>query len=457
MFRVLKTTSFRLSVLYGGVFALCVIILLVVNYRTATIALEDQIKTEIAEELHSLITEASNDGTTAIARDINDQVQLPGGSSSYYFLSDRNGKRLAGNLSEMRPFAGWQTAALNSTDLMKPSNRDVDHELWSQGTFLADGSFLMVGRDAFGVKMLQETILNSYAWSVGIAFVLAAGAGIAVSRRFLGRIDAINTTSLAIMEGQLKERIPVKGSSDEIDRLSMNLNRLFDSNQSLMESLKQVGTNIAHDLRTPLGRLRQGLEELRSGASSTSEPAISAAIAESDQLLEMFSALLRIAQIESGSRRANFKPVDLTAIFNRVAEGYRAVAEEEGQVFITALASEVHYHGDGELLLLMIANLLENSLRHTPSGTRIELSLDRMEKGLVGCIADNGPGIPADQRERVFERFYRLDSGRASAGNGLGLAMVAAIAELHGITVTLLDNAPGLNVVLEFKPTVSTS
>jgi signal transduction histidine kinase len=268
----------------------------------------------------------------------------------------------------------------------------------------------------------------------------------------LRRIDDINNTSLAIIDGRLKERIPVRGTSDEIDRLSANLNRLFDSNQSLLESLRQVSSNIAHDLRTPLSRLRQGLEEARAqtGNQTSYEAAIDAAIAESDQLLATFAALLRIAQIESGSRKAGFKTVDLTGVFERVANALQAVAEDQGKDLVSVLEPNVKFHGDGELLLQMAVNLVENAIRHTPPGTRIVLSLANSSGAIAASIADSGPGIPVEQREKVFEHFYRLDTSRATAGNGLGLSLVSAAATLHGIGISLHDNKPGLKVLLSF-------
>ena len=250
----------------------------------------------------------------------------------------------------------------------------------------------------------------------------------------------------------LKERIPVRGTSDEIDRLSANLNRLFDSNQALLDSLKQVTANIAHDLRTPLSRLRQGLEDARANAGNQRayEAAIDSAISESDQLLATFAALLRIAQIESGSRKAGFKIVSLTNIFEHVASAYWAVAEDEGKELISTLEAGINFHGDSELLLQMIANLVENAIRHTPSGTRIVLALEASPQGITASVSDSGPGIPPEQREKVFEHFYRLETSRTTAGNGLGLSMVSAVAALHGIQVSLQDNLPGLKVLLSF-------
>jgi len=451
--RLFKTASFQLTVFFSLIFAFCFMSLLVVTYLTTTTALRGQMQSEIRAQLAVMAHEAQSDGIATIIQDIQERTTPSDRQAEYYYLSDNKGKKLAGNLDGITMQEGWQESGLSDSVIAKPDgDADDDHQIWGQGVYLSDGSFLLVGQDAFRVLSAQESIINSFAWSSGIALMLAVLAGLAVSRGFLHRIDDINNTSLAIIDGRLKERIPVRGTSDEIDRLSANLNRLFDSNQSLLESLKQVSANIAHDLRTPLSRLRQGLEEARSktGDSKAYAAAIDAAVIESDQLLATFTALLRIAQIESGSRKAGFKTISLTSIFERVAGAYRAVAEDQGKELATTLEPEIEFHGDGELLLQMIANLTENAIRHTPLGTRIVLTLENSDRGIAATVADSGPGIPADLRDKVFEHFYRLDTGRAAAGNGLGLSLVSAIANLHGIRVSLNDNRPGLLVTLVF-------
>ena len=451
--RLFKTVSFQLTVFFGLIFAFCFLSLLAVTYWTTTTALLGQMQTEIRAQLNAMAGEAETDGIETVVQDIKERTAQSDGQSGYYFLSDRAGLKLAGNLDGIDRRDGWRESGLGDSSSEKSgSQADEDHQVWGQGVHLSDGSFLLVGQDAVRVLSAQEAIINSFAWSAGIAFVLATLSGIIASRGFLRRIDDINNTSLAIIDGRLKERIPVRGTSDEIDRLSANLNRLFDSNQSLLESLKQVSSNIAHDLRTPLSRLRQGLEEARvqTGNQTSHKAAIDAAIAESDQLLATFAALLRIAQIESGSRKAGFKTVDLTGVFERVANALQAVAEDQGKDLVTALEPDVKFHGDGELLLQMAVNLVENAIRHTPPGTRIVLSLATSSGAIAASIADSGPGIPAEQRARVFEHFYRLDTSRATPGNGLGLALVSAVAMLHGIHIALEDTAPGLKVLLNF-------
>jgi signal transduction histidine kinase len=219
-----------------------------------------------------------------------------------------------------------------------------------------------------------------------------------------------------------------------------------------MESLRQVSSSIAHDLRTPLSRLRQYLEDVRlfAGGPGELQSAIDQAIAESDTLLSTFSALLRISQVESKSRRSGFKTVYLSGLFEKIAEAYAPVIEEAGKTLRSRIAAGASLTGDEELLTQMLANLVENAIKHTPTGAAISLTLEENSSLLVGCVADSGPGIPEPERKRVFERFYRLDRSRTTPGSGLGLSLVAAVADLHGIAVTLEDNRPGLRAVLQF-------
>ena len=451
--RLFKTTSFRLTALISLAFTLGFAALLLLTYLTLTATLREQIKTKVKEDLQALSTEASSDGVDSVAQDIRERMKVPGTPAGYYYLADSSGSKLAGNLDTVSSSEGWQEFGFDAIQgASTVLQADEDHQLWGQGMKLPDGSFLFVAQDAYRVLSAQESIINTFLWSSGLALLLSALAGTFLSQGFLRRIDAINTTSRAIMDGKLKERIPVRGVSDEIDRLSINLNQLFDSNQALLESLKEVSSNIAHDLRTPLSRLRQGLEEarLKSGDVQHYERAIGEAIADSDQLLATFAALLRIAQIESGTRKSGFKTFDFGELLLRVLSAYQAVAEDEGKELVSSVEHGVIVRGDADLLTQMVVNLLENAIRHTPSGTRIDLKLSEQNGTKTLCVSDTGPGIAKELHGKVLERFYRQDSSRSTAGSGLGLTLVAAIAELHQIKIELADNQPGLRVRLRF-------
>jgi len=252
------------------------------------------------------------------------------------------------------------------------------------------------------------------------------------------------------MDGELGKRVPASGFGDEMDQLALNLNAMLDRIQALMESLKRVSDDIAHDLRTPLSRLRHQLEAARSRTPRSGDAVIEQAITEVDAILETFSALLRISQIEAGARRAAFSVISLGQIASTVTEAYSPVAEDRSQRLKPVLADVPPIPGDRELLTQMVANLIENSMRHCPAGVDISVELAQEDGAPVLRVADNGPGIPTGEREKVFRRFYRLEASRTTPGSGLGLALVKAVADLHGASIELSDNRPGLCVTIRF-------
>jgi signal transduction histidine kinase len=295
--------------------------------------------------------------------------------------------------------------------------------------------------------------------SLSVTFVLALSGGAFMSVNVLRRVDAIGRASRDIMAGDLDRRIPTNGSNDEFDQLSAGLNAMLDRIQSLMAGLQQVSTDIAHDLRTPLTRMRQRLELAIRRAADPADlrGALDQSIADIDSILATFSALLRIAQVQAGTRRAGFARVDLTEVLRRVVEAYQPVAEERGQSLLNDTDDDIDREGadisgDRDLLTQLAANLVENAIRHAPAGAciRVQVALAGGQPALV--VADNGPGIPADQRDTVRARFYRLESSRTTPGSGLGLAMVTAIAALHEAHLVLEDNDPGLRAAVRFKP-----
>jgi signal transduction histidine kinase len=266
----------------------------------------------------------------------------------------------------------------------------------------------------------------------------------------LRRIAVITATTERIRAGNLAERVALRGTGDEFDTLAAHINRMLDSIAALTESMRQVTRDIAHDLRTPLGRLRQGLERVRAKARGRPEleQAIDRSIAEVDTVLATFDALLRIGQIEAGTRRAAFRELDLSALLEELAQIYAPVVADSGRTLQQRIAPGLRIRGDRALLVQMMSNLIENGVRHTPAGTTIDLALARDGAGLCASVSDDGPGIPAAERERVFRPFYRLDQSRESRGSGLGLGIVAAVAKLHDMAVSLHDNGPGLRVEL---------
>ena len=317
---------------------------------------------------------------------------------------------------------------------------------------LDNGFRLVVGDDLGPKEDIRRAFLGALDWALLAFLVLTLTAGALLSSAFLSRVDAIDRTAEAIINGDLGSRVVLRGTNDNFDRLSSTLNRMLDQIQLLMESLGQVSNDIAHALRTPLGRLRQKLETARvtSGANSKCATIIDAALVETDNILDTFSALLRIAQIESGTRTAGFREIDLSKLFETVSEAFSAAAEDDGKTLTAKIASSVKLWGDGDLISEMLANLIDNAIRHTPEGAHIEVSLVNHGSQLVASVADDGLGVPQSEYERIFRRFYRLERSIRTPGTGLGLSLVAAVAELHGMEFRASDNAPGLRMTMTF-------
>ncbi|HYZ23556.1 MAG TPA: ATP-binding protein [Rhodopila sp.] len=376
-----------------------------------------------------------------------------GASALDYLVQGPGPVHLAG---EMPPSAGLQPGW---TVIDVPEAAEDGGRPEHARTYVADlgeGRLLAVGSDLGQVIDVQEAIATAFAWSVGLAAMLGIGGGILLSRAFLGRVDAIARTAEAIIGGDLSRSVPVRGTGDDLDRLAGTLNRMLDRIDALVESLRQVSSDVAHDLRTPLSRLFQRLEGVRTCANSVTdyERAVDEAIVEAQGLLETFAALLRIAQVEGASPRAGFGEVNLSAVVEAVADAYRPDAEDAGHHLTATVQSGVIIRGDQELLTQALANLVENALRHTPAGTRIEVRLSgSTASGPCIVVEDNGPGIADADLPRLTDRFYRGEHSRTTPGNGLGLTLVRAVAELHGGTLCIGSPGRGLRVSLAFPTT----
>ncbi|CCE08854.1 Sensor protein [Bradyrhizobium sp. STM 3843] len=299
-----------------------------------------------------------------------------------------------------------------------------------------------------------RTIALAMIAATGLLLVLAAVAAVLVTRRTVGRIEQINATSRAIMLSGLDQRIPLRGSHDEWDRVAENLNQMLDRIETLMSEVKQVGDNVAHDLRTPLTRMRGRLEKAYHAPrnNETDATLIGDTIADLDAVLGMFTSITRISEIETRARKGAFRELNLVDIAGEVVELYDAAAEQVATRLGLAGDREVKVTGDRDLLFDAIANLVDNAVKHGRAHGQVTVTCTTSDGAAVIAIADNGPGIPADQHDQVFKRFYRLERSRYTPGNGLGLSLAAAVAHLHGAEISLRDNAPGLLVELRFPP-----
>jgi signal transduction histidine kinase len=424
--------------------------LFAVVYWAVTSFAMDQMRSAIATEANTLVLEARQEGITALARLIDERMRFDVRRSFGYLLTDHAGHAIVGNLASLSPRTGWSEARLPQST--REGGEEDDGALVVLGTDLPDGARLLVGQSTDSMTDLRELLGDAFAWAGAAVLGLGLATSFLIGKALLGRIEVVNRTADRIIDGSLADRVPERGSGDEFDRLAYNLNRMLDRIQRLMEGLRQVSSDIAHDLRTPLARLRQRLDAARQGAPSIAdyEVAIDRAIVETDDILSTFGALLRIAQIEAGEKRGGFGPTDLSEIVVRLRDAYAAVAEDGGKTLHAEVQPGLVIHGDAELLTQLLANLIENSIRHTPAGTVIDVSATAGRAGPICTIADDGPGIPEDMRSKILQRFVRLDRSRSTPGSGLGLALAAAVADLHGATLTLEDNEPGLRVRLGF-------
>ncbi len=448
-----RSTSFRLLAWYAAVFGTSVAILLFIVYWITLAALDQQLSESVERETQVLVELYRGRGLDRVVRAIQLRVVDLRPPRRYYLLQDADGERIAGNLPPIEPIEGeivLPVSYLFPGGRSKADNPADAYPILAQGHRLENGEFLLVGENRYRAVKAQEAIVRAFGWGIAIMVLLAAGGGAALGVGFLRRIEEINRTTRSIMDGDLSKRVPASGGGDEMDQLAVNLNAMLDRIQVLMESLKRVSDDIAHDLRMPLSRLRQRLEAARATAGPDGDAVVEQSIAELDAILETFSALLRISQIESGARRAAFSDVSLGQIVSTVSETYAPVAEDSSQQLKTVVASVPSIHGDRELLTQMMANLIENPIRHCPAGVQITVRLEHEAGMPTLCVADTGPGIPASEREKVFRRFYRLEASRTTPGSGLGFALVKAIADLHGASVELSDNHPGLRVTVRF-------
>ncbi|MCC6918576.1 MAG: HAMP domain-containing histidine kinase [Alphaproteobacteria bacterium] len=445
--RLLNTASFRLASAYILLFTASVGALGAIVYFRTTEQFQREAQTRIEAEGQALQLEYREGGLSDVLSTLQSRrrSKLSGGLD--YVLYDASGKTYLGSLATLPYKAGW-TTVLGPPDGDEPAGQL--EELTVLVLPLSDTLWLAIGDDLIRISAFGDAILRTFLWVMALSAAFAVGGGMVLSHLFLRRVGTITATAEAIIGGDIRSRVPRRRADDEFDRLAATLNRMLDRIAALMEALHDVSSSIAHELRTPLAHLKQTLETMRVRAGDGDVGAdVDQAIGEADAVLATFSALLRIAQIESGMRKQAFRPIGLSDLVASLAETFRPVAEDEGQELIADVDAGVEVPGDRELLTQMIVNVLENALRHGAGGTSLAVSL-KGGPAPVLSIADRGRGIPSGERRLVFQRFYRVDAAPGAAGSGLGLSIVAAVAELHGIGVALEDNAPGLRVVFRF-------
>jgi signal transduction histidine kinase len=447
--RLFRTSSFRLAVQSASLSILGAVLVFGIVYRAAQSTVRDALETAVVGEQTDIVSDLSDDHKGIIASLRDEMVAAPG---AFFTLSGPRGQFLAGNLrlppALARGWTGWRT--LDRGDGVTLPARVI--AIHGRTLRLAGGDTLFVAANASDLYALNQLIAHAFLVVFGIILTLGLAGGLLVARGTFRRMEAITATSREIMQGDLSRRIPEAGRGSEFEQLANSLNAMFDRIQILMENVRQVSNDIAHDLRQPLARLREHLEL---AGQATREPATQAAIedaiAQVDTALGIFAAMLRIAEIEAGARRRDFAPLDLSALLAELAETFEAVAETEGLHFAAAIEPGLRMVGDRELLAQMLVNLIENAFRHGSAGGWVELAAATTHPGAFNItVTDRGPGIPAAEHARVLRRFVKLDKSRHSAGSGLGLALVAAVVELHQGRIRLADHRPGLEASLEF-------
>lgn len=447
--RLCRTSSFRLTLLYAALFSASAMVLFGVIYWSASFYMTGQLDAAIDSDVAELQEGYRVGGTREVATLIEQRVKDMPAGPVFYLLENPGGALLAGNL----PALPSRIGTFDTADPRPARHQDDQRPLRARGSRLPGGDYLLVAIGASQRDEMGEVILRTFGWSFLVTLILAVSGGATLSGGVLRRVETISRTAREIMEGHLSRRVPTRGTDDEFDHLAMSLNAMLERSESSMSAMRQISNDIAHDLRTPLTRLRQRLELAQRKAASVAElrTAVEESIDDVDAILATFGALLRIAQIESRAVKAGFAAVDLSELLRTVVEVYQPMAEEQNQTLSAEIAPHLITFGDCELLAQMFANLLENALRHSPGDAVIRLCASGRENDIAVALTDNGPGIPAGEYAKVFRRFYRLDASRSTPGNGLGLCLVAAIAGLHEIAIEFADNHPGLRVTVHLR------
>jgi signal transduction histidine kinase len=466
--RLLRTNAFRFAALYLTLFGASMLALLAFIYVSTADFIERQTEETVDQEITALREVFQRGELPLLRRAIAQRSTGPLRSDeTLYLLTDPNLVPLEGNLTQwpnaqsVRP--GWISFPL---DVVIRGTKEV-HEARAAVIDLAVAGrlghyHLLVGRDLKDAILFRSSMLQTLAWASILTLALGVVGGLFLTNNMLRRVDAVNRTSERIMRGDLSQRVPLSGSRDEFDQLATNLNAMLDQIERLMSGMRQVTDNIAHDLRTPLSRLRARLELalLEKPDAARYGEALRQSIAEADTLLGTFNSLLSIAEAEAGARRETLGVVDLEETARSVAELYEPVADEKGLALIVAIDPGVRVRGDRHLLSQAIANLLDNALKYTPEGS-VTLTVRADDRSAFVEVTDTGPGVPPEQREAVFDRFFRLEGSRSTPGNGLGLSLVRAVARMHGGSVHIEDGQlgatrPGLKVILAL-PAIETA
>jgi signal transduction histidine kinase len=449
--KTLRSSTFKWALIWIAFFGAVVVALLSYVYWSTTAYVQGRLDSAIAAE-HTILRKIfEGAGRSGLIGAVEDRIADAGSEGGVYVLADPSFIPVAGNLkfwpSTLTGSTGWENFTAREWKPDAP-NRPTLRAIFDT---LPNGDHLLVGKEIDDLDEFTKKIKTAFLWGIALIFALAGVASMSVTRRTVGRIEAINATSQAIMQSGLGKRIPLRGTRDEWDQLAENLNSMLERIEALMAEVKQVSDNVAHDLRTPLTRMRGRLEKAhaRQRNGDYDQSLIDGTLADLDAVLRMFSSLTRISQIETGDRASAFRTVDLSEIASQVVELFDAAAEDKHALLSAVVDQRVLVTGDRDLLFDAVANLVDNAIKYGHEAGRVTVEVSRNGGALIS-VADDGPGIPINERQNVFKRFYRLEQSRRTPGNGLGLSLVAAVARLHGASIEMMDNAPGLKCRLWF-------
>lgn len=458
----MRTTAFRLTLLSAALFALSSFVILSLVYTTTAGAAARRAEAVINEELARIEARYESGGPQAANRYI--LQRSVGGGEFLYLLVDGEGRRVSGNISGLPGVQpdeqGWLAFVYDRAPVEGDETGEESRDARARIIEVDGGYRLFVGVDMEEENRFVGEALNAVLIASALALALGIASGAVVSRRFARRLEAINTVSRQVKRGKLDTRAPRTFSGDDLDELSGNFNAMLDRVEYLMQRMRTAGDSIAHDLRLPLTRMRGRLEAalVEAGDLADREAALAQAVADVDELLKTFNAVLSLSRLQAGERRRAFEPVDVSGLIEEVAELYEPVCEDAGLEFNCDHPPGLIVTGDRQLLAQAVTNLIDNAVKYTPEGGAVMLRGRKTSKGQVEIsVTDTGPGIPAEERSRVLERFVRLEKSRSLPGVGLGLSLVQAIAEVHEAKLTLDDgpgavdgNGPGLRIALCF-------
>ena len=443
---VLRSTPFRLALAFTALFLVSIVIAGAIAVKAIGDDLQVRLDTGLTESFNLIAQSYGESDVEDLVASVNSYISATNELDRVFLLTDPDGKVLAGNIGDAKVAEGLSDATAPQFGI----NDDPASYRVLSGPVAENR--LVVGTSYDETSELQALALSSFGWSAAIAGGVALIAGLIVARIVGARLQDISRTMHEVGQGDLRARITETRGASDLDLLAAQINAALDRLSANVESIQQVSVDIAHDLKTPLNRLSMtietALEKSATGISDSDE--LNAAQDEIRQISATFEALLRIAQIEAGLRREKFRQVSLRPILDSVADAYDSVAEENGQklVYSNQLSLDDFCLGDKDLLTQLLANLVENAIKHSGETSIIAVTASRRERDLEILISDTGPGIPVHERDKVFRRMYRLDKSRTTSGSGLGLSLVKAIADLHHATITLADNAPGLKVTV---------